>query len=37
MLQSVLLDPEADPHLLLESFAKEANQRYLTVGAAVAP
>ncbi len=29
-LQSVLLDPEADPQLLLSSFAKEADQRFLT-------
>lgn len=29
-LQSVLLDPEADPQLLLTSFAKEADKRYLS-------
>jgi ABC-type glycerol-3-phosphate transport system substrate-binding protein len=28
-LQSILLDPDADPQVLLSSFAKEADQRYL--------
>jgi hypothetical protein len=34
-LQSVLLDPEADPQLLLSSFAKEADKRFL--GASTSP
>jgi multiple sugar transport system substrate-binding protein len=36
-LQSVLLDPEADPQLLLTSFAKEADKRYLNPSASPGP
>ena len=33
-LQSILLDPDADPQLLLTSFAKEADQRFLSASPA---